>query len=84
MFSDLKGIKVVPHGRRHPSSELFLDSSIENCFQFTLGKAGNPISSKFEDDFQCLANNYITITPVSYNYNDESSLQSLGKLMEKI
>jgi 5'-nucleotidase len=83
-FSDLNGIKVVPHGRRHPSTELFLDSSIKNSFQFTLGKAGSPISSEFEDDFQCLANNYITMTPVSYNYNDKSSLQSLSKLMENI
>ncbi len=86
---DIKGILITKLGARQRPMPAILDSKNNRDSYYKIGSAGHPQDTQDETDFNAIANGFVSVTPIYFNYEmpagaDSDYKNTLIELNKKI
>lgn len=83
-LADVRGIKICAQGRRKLDDNLHRREDPQGRpYIWIGGQRSVPFNDKPDSDIQAIAENYITVTPLSLDMTDYGLMKSLRALMER-
>ena len=83
-LNQLRGLRVTRLGTRHPSANAIKQQSPRGDTQYWIGPAGLINDNSDDTDFFAVAENYVSVTPLTTDLTCVDSLSPVGDWLEQL